>query len=303
MGSLFSKPKKIKPPEANYGEDINKLIQGYQQATPQNVAFEQSARPQYMGLNLADASNFLQGTQGQQGYFSLQNLATENTQNLLNKSKQNEIQGMQGQTQDIISLFNQMSPEVAAALKNQAQLTQTANQQAQGLSGEDKRIADQAAYEQGLASGRVSDNITGIMGALNRTGIMDQRRGSASQMNQSLFNLGSGYQGSILSLLQQPSQAYAIGNQALNVGLSQMGNANPAYGIMDTALNLGATNRNNQFQAQQANAQASASRSSALLSLAGGVGGAILGGPMGASIGASIGGMFGEKPPKATVVQ
>jgi hypothetical protein len=111
---------------------------------------------------------------------------------------------------------------------------------------------------------------------------MARKRAEAAQAANQSYNAAQGfYTQPGLALLSQQPLSYQSGQQMLASGMGQIGRGTPGLINPDMGLNLGATERQNQLQAQAANAQAKASYSSGLF---GGIGSAVGGIATGAAL-------------------
>jgi hypothetical protein len=113
---------------------------------------------------------------------------------------------------------------------------------------------------------------------------MARKRAEAAQAANQSYNAAQGfYTQPGLALLSQQPLSYQSGQQMLASGMGQIGRGTPGLINPDMGLNLGATERQNQLQAQMANAQMQASRQSGMMGMIGqglGAAASILAAPM-----------------------
>lgn len=265
----MGKVKKVKAPEANYGEDINKLLGAYQQSMPSTMAFEQQYRPQFQGLNLGDISAFMQGVGGQQGYYAQMRGATQEAGRQIGEARSAELGQMTGQAGQARGLMQAMSPEAAARV----QQAQEQALQAQGLAGlyqgqsqgyvnqantlgneafarrgylspEQMRNAQQEARGSAQAAGRIGGNLGIASEILNRENALASRRGEAATAGQSAFNQFQTQQGTMGNLRGEAQgsnlNAYQMGQQFYSQpGLQLLGSTPLSYQAGQQNLGVG----------------------------------------------------------------
>jgi hypothetical protein len=295
MGSLFSKPKKVKAPKMDIGGDIQKYVSGMSGALPQILSQEQQFRPQFQGLNLGDIQSFLSGSGGQQGVFGLSNQAAQQAGMGLGEARGAELGQMTGQAGLTRGLMQALSPEQANIVQGFDEEAQRAYAASQRISPEEQRGYQQTAREAASAAGRLGGNAAIAQEIMGREDMFARKRAEAAQARQNVYNAAQGFYTSPgLSLLSSAPLSYQQGQQFINTGLGSIGAGTPQLFDTSVGLNLGAAQRSNQLAAAQANAQAQAARGSGFMSALGSIGGSIVGGPIGGAIGGSIGGMFGK---------
>ena len=278
---LFSKPKKVKAPKADYGADISKFVSAYGGALPQVLGFEKQFRPEFQGLNLGDISSFLGGVGGQEGLFGLSRMASQEAGQQLGAAREGELGQMTGQAPLTRGVMQGLSPEQAAVVQGFSQEAERARAAAQGVSPQERRGYEQQAREGFQASGRLGGNLGIVSEAMGREDVLARKRAEAAQAANQSYNAAQGfYTQPGLQLLSQKPLSYQSGQQMLGMGMGQIGRGTPGLINPDTGLNLGATERQNQLQAQMANAQAQASRSSGMMGMLGSIGGSILSAPL-----------------------
>lgn len=184
---------------------------------------EQTYRPQYAALELADINAYLLGTNGQKGVLDLTAEATRRSSAL-----DREAQALQRQQEiDILSKYGAQTTEAMRAADPYSQAIAEAQQQyatdlyrkAGTLGFEDQRAADQMARQQGLAAGRIGDSSTIAAQALNRQNAIAQRSQMAQQAGAQAFQFNRALSGDIANILiGRPSTAYAMGSQSFGQG-------------------------------------------------------------------------------------
>jgi len=270
---MGSKPKKVEAPKADYGADIGKFVSAYGSALPQVLGFEKQFRPEFQGLNLGDISSFLGGVGGQEGLFGLSRMASQEAGQQLGAAREGELGQMAGQAPLTRGVMEGLSPEQAAVVQGFSQEAERARAAAQGVSPQERRGYEQQAREGFQASGRLGGNLGIVSEAMGREDVMARKRAEAAQAANQSYNAAQGfYTQPGLALLSQQPLSYQSGQQMLGMGMGQIGRGTPGLINPDTGLNLGAAERQNQLQAQAANAQAKASYSSGLF---GGIGSAV----------------------------
>ena len=278
---MGSKPKKVEAPKADYAADIGKFVSAYGGALPQVLGFEKQFRPEFQGLNLGDISSFLGGVGGQEGLFGLSRMASQEAGQQLGAAREGELGQMAGQAPLTRGVMEGLSPEQAAVVQGFSQEAERARAAAQGVSPQERRGYEQQAREGFQASGRLGGNL-GIVGeAMGREDVLARKRAEAAQAGGRAYEAAQGfYTQPGLALLSQQPLSYQSGQQMLGMGMGQIGRGTPGLINPDTGLNLGAAERQNQLQAQMANAQAQAARSSGMMGMLGSIGGSILSAPL-----------------------
>jgi len=224
---MGSKPKSVQAPEANYAQDLSKMLSAFQQSMPGILSFEQQYRPEFQNLNLQDVSQFGMGLLGMSPEF------TQRTAQQLGVAREEELGQMAGQSGLTRRLMESLSPEQAAQvqrmqnLANQAagaegdyagrmnkalgtygirpqdfkptiqaaeQDAAMANQMAQEayvrrgtLSAQEQRSAQQTAREAWQASGRLGGTSAIAAEIQNREAALAGRRAEAAQTGQQAF--------------------------------------------------------------------------------------------------------------------
>jgi hypothetical protein len=274
---LFSKPKKVKAPKADYGADISKFVSAYGGALPQVLGFEKQFRPEFQGLNLGDISSFLGGVGGQEGLFGLSRMASQEAGQQLGAAREGELGQMAGQAPLTRGVMQGLSPEQAAAVQGFATEAERARAAAQGVTPQEQRGYQQTAREAASAAGRLGGNAAIASEVMGREDVMARKRAEAAQAANQSYNAAQGfYTRPGLALLSQQPLSYQSGQQMLGMGMGQIGRGTPGLINPDTGLNLGATERQNQLQAQMANAQAKASQNAGIMGAVGSIGAAAL---------------------------
>lgn len=212
---------------------------------------EQTYRPQYAALELADINAYLLGTQGQQGVLDLTAEATRRSSAL-----DREAQALQRQQEiDILSKYGAQTVDaLRAADSNSSQIAEAQQQYAADLfakSGtlnmEDQRTAEQMARQQGMASGRIGDSSTIAAQALNRQNALAQRSAMAQQAGAQAFGYNRALAGDVANILiGRPSTAYAMGSQAFGQGAGLAGQpTGPNLFDPNAGINLALQNQSN----------------------------------------------------------
>jgi len=263
---MGSKPKSVQAPEANYAQDLSKMLSAYQQSMPGILSFEQQYRPEFQKLNIGDVSQFGLGMLGLSPQF------TQQTAQQLGAAREAELGQMTGQAGLTRGLMAGLSPEQASAVQQAQQESRRAYAAAQGVTPEQRRMYQQTAREGAQAASRVGGNAAIASEIMGREDVMARKRAEAAQSGQQAFNLaGQFYTAPGLQLLGSQPLSYQTGQQMMGLGLDAIGAGKPQLFDVGSALNLGAAQRQNIVNANAANAQARASYSSGLFSGLGGL--------------------------------
>ena len=254
------------------GQSIREYVSGYTQALPQILAAERQYRPEFLGLNLADISGFLEGIGGREGLYGLGREATAEAQQTLMGARAAELGGMAGQAPLTRGLMEALSPEQAFAVRTQQAEAERAAAAAQRLTPQEQRQAEQAARESFGQRGMLESTGSVAAELLGRENILAGKRQEAAAARGDLFNLASSfYTAPGLSLLGSQPLSYTTGQQQIGLGLGAIGSAVPQMISPDVGPNLAMQERANQLQMQSAQAQASATRSAGKSSMIGGI--------------------------------
>jgi hypothetical protein len=269
---MGSKPDAVVAPKADYAADIDKFVSAYGKSLPQILQFEKQFRPEFQGLNLQDISSFLTGAGGQQGLFGLSREAAQEAGQQIGAARQAELGTMAGQAPLTRGLMEALSPEQAAAVRASAQEAERARAAALGVSPQERRSYEQQSREAFQSSGRLGGNLGLLSEAMGREDILARKRAEAAMAGQNAYNLAQGfYTQPGLGLLSQQPLSYQTGQQMLGLGMGGIKQGTPGLIQADTGLNLGAAQRQNQLQAQAANAESQAAYSSGLFEGIGGI--------------------------------
>ena len=224
---MGSQPKMPKPVTPDYTSQTNKLLGTFTSTTPAVQAFEKGAREGYMGLNLGDITNFLQGINGQGGYVSQLGQLTGQAQDQLQAARGAEYAGMTGQAGAVRGLLGAMSPESEQLMRNQASMANRAYQEAQGLSPEATRNAQQAAREAYASRGQLGGNASVAAEVLNRENAVQARRANAAQLGQQAYQTSQNYYSPVQGLLAGTPASMGLAQNYMTTGTNQIGKATP----------------------------------------------------------------------------
>ena len=264
---MGSKSKVPTPKEPDIGQDISNYVTGYGQALPGLLSFEQQYRPQFAALNIAEMNQYQQAAQEAQAR------GTTAAQQQLQTARGAEFTGMGEQTAQVRGLIGGISPEAKRMMELQNLQAEQAYASSQGLSAQERRLAQQGARESYGAAGRLGGNL-GIVGeAMGRENVLTQKRQEAAGRIGQAYETSQAFYSPVLGLLGGTPAAYGAGQQFTEYGRGMLGRSTPGLINPDVGLNLAAAGRRDLLQSQSANAQASASRSAGMMS----AGGAIVG--------------------------
>jgi hypothetical protein len=258
---MGSSPKTPDPPKTNYEKDIRGYVSGVGGSLPYVIGQEAAYRPQFQGLNLGDISSFLNGTSGQQGLYGIQGQATQQSGQLLGQARATELGQMTGQTGAAREFIAGISPEAASQVANAQGEAQRAYASARGLNFQENRMAQQTAREAYASRGMLNSNSSVGAEVMNREGMLGAKRNEAAMRGQQAYEMGQGLYGAPgMAILGGMPLSYQAGQQQVGLGLGAIGSGTPQLFNMDAALGAGAANRQNQFNADSANAQAKAAQ-------------------------------------------
>jgi hypothetical protein len=245
------------------GKDIQSYVGGYSDALPDVLDLEGKYRKKFQGINLEEIQSFLGG---QGGLFDLSRMSQSQAGGMLGDARRTDLRQISGQAGGARNLMRSLSPEAAKQVQAATQQAADARQAAQGLTGQEKRSAQQFAREASSDRGRVMDNSSIFGEAMNRDSLLTAKRAEASQMTNNAFGLAqSFYQSPGLQQLNRSPESYQAGQGLLGIGLSSIGSATPQLLNPDMGVNIGAANKQNQLGAASAAAQSSAAQNSAYM--------------------------------------
>ncbi len=211
-------PTPEKQTAATMGRDISEYVSGYGESLGKVLGFEKKFRPQFGAQNIADIGQYQRGLQALQGQ------ATATAQQQLQAAQIASLGGMTRQAGLARGLMQAISPGGAALTSQSRQasvaaqkyaeqfkleaqqaraqyepsleklstagmtkLAERAYQEADTLSPEAIRNAQQAAREAGMASGRIGGASTIAAEIMNREAAKAQRRSEAAQFGGLAF--------------------------------------------------------------------------------------------------------------------
>ena len=245
------------------GSDIRSYVSGYSDSLPDILGLEGKYRKKFQNLNQNEIKSFFSGNNG---LFDLAGVSQRQGGNLLGDARQRDTNQMRDQAGNVRGLMRDLSPEAAAQVKAATEQAKLAQQNAQGLTGQEARSAQQFAREASADRGRVMDNSSIFGEAMNRDSLLTAKRQEAAQMTSNAYGMAqSFYQNPGLQQLNQTPQSYQAGQGLLGIGLASIGSSTPQLINPDVGVNIGAANRQNQLGAASAAAQANASRNASYM--------------------------------------
>lgn len=267
---------------------------------------EQTYRPEYTELELADINTLLRGTEDQAGLLDIQDEAARRAadigQELTAAQREADIADVETLGGRATEALRSADPMQKALLEQINQMSQDQFARSGRLTPEQMRNAQQQARLAGASRGRVGDQGTVASEILNREQALRNRRLEALQTGQLAFGMNQATAADpFQAILGRPAQAPGMGmaSSQFAAGLAgqQLG---PNLFDPNAGINLGLQNQANLAnyqssiygsQAGFAGAQAQG-RGQMIGGIASGVGalaGGVLGGPLGASLGAKLG--------------
>lgn len=242
-------------PKANYKKDIQQFVAGLRSTMPDVLGMEGRYRNDFTGLNLGDIQDFTRGAKGETGIVDQASGLIGQAGKQLGKARANELRQMTNQASGVRNLLANVSPESAQMVKFAQEDAVAAQRAAMGLTGSERRSAQQFAREGAADRGRLMDNSALASEVLNRDTILSAKRQEAQAATQNAYNLANSfYSAPGLQALSSTPNSYQAGQSYLGLGLGAIGSAKPQLVDIGAGLNLGAANRQNQFAANAANA-------------------------------------------------
>ena len=204
---------------------------------------EQTYRPQYAALNLADLNTYLMGGGGQKGALELNNLATQQANQMqmqaLSAQRGADIADVQRYGAQATEAMRNADPYQKAILQGMNQYALSSANAAGRLSPEAQRNAEQQARLYGQARGRVGDTSTIAAEIMNREGAMAQRRGEAMNAAQMAFNANKMTSADpFQAILGRPSNAAQLGMAQTQFAQGMAGQQGPQLFDPNAGINL-----------------------------------------------------------------
>ena len=270
MGKKAKAPTPAPVTSQSMGQDISNYVAGYGQALPGLLSFEQQYRPQFAALNIAEMNQYQQAAQEAQAR------GTTAAQQQLQAARGAEFTGMGDQTAQVRGIIGGISPEAKRMMELQNLQAEQAYASSQGLSAQERRLAQQGARESYGVAGRLGGNL-GIVGeAMGRENVLTQKRQEAAGRIGQAYETSQAFYSPAIGLLAGTPAAYGAGQQFAEYGRGMLGRSTPGLINPDVGLNLAAAGRRDLLQSQSANAAASASRSAGMMSAGGAIAGAAI---------------------------
>jgi hypothetical protein len=252
-------------------QSLLSYIKGLEGGLPKLTSLEQSYRPQYGQLNIADQTQYLNALLGLAP--GAQNAAGQQLQ----QARQQDYANMRGNTGSVLDILRGIDPAGQQQAATATTLANDAFNRAQGpLSFQEKRGTDQAVRESYAARGRLNDNASIFDEMMGRESVMAAKRAEASQLGQTAFGLNQQFTSPVMALLQGIPANVAMGQDYLNASAGAIGQNTPQMINPDAGINMGMQQNANLAAYQNAQAAKSAGQAnmwgsigSSLLGMAG----------------------------------
>lgn len=219
------------------------------------ISSERQFRPEYAELNLLDLNSYLFGTGDAQGILETQGQAARQAEGIRSETataqREADIADVEALGGRATEALRNADPYNASLLARQNELTQTLYDQAERVTPQQARRAEQIAREGSSARGRINDNVSLFAEALGREDILRENREEAQRagvrtlgMNQS--TAADPFQ----AILGRPATSQAYGAQFGSQAQSLLGSSTPQLFNPDTGINLALQNNANQANYQ-----------------------------------------------------
>lgn len=242
------------PMQSDPGKDLLKYISGLKKGLPDLQSLEWQYRPEFGKLNIADQEQYLNALLG----FSRQ--ASEGARQEIGAERVADINSMRERTGGVVGMIGGITPNLQRMEQNQAALAQERYNAAQGLSAQERRLADQTARESFAARGRLNDNAGVAAEILSREEVLSAKRAEAARMGAQSFETSQRYSSPILDLLGAVPASVASGRDFIGLSQSIIGQNTPQLINPDAGINLGAQNAANMNAYMNARASAKANQ-------------------------------------------
>jgi hypothetical protein len=205
---------------------------------------EQQYRPKYAALNLADIGQYQQGGINLLGQGTQQ--LGEIEQQALAQQRAGDVAAIGQYGSGVTQAMRQADPYAAAIADQQQQMAMQLYGQSQGLTPEQRRLAEQQARAGGMARGRIGDQSSVAAEILGREGFLSSKRQEAMGAGQLAQSYNQQFSSPLMSILGRPSSAmqYAQGQQGLAYQQAQ-GPVGPRFSDPNAGVNLALQNASN----------------------------------------------------------
>lgn len=242
------------PPVSNPGKDLQKYIGALSGVMPNLLGLEQSSRPQFGALNLADIQQMLGGTTGQQGVLGLGQQATTASQGQIEQARGSEFQNMLGNAGTVNQILGAVSPGSQQLTQAQTGMALDRYNAARSLNPQEQRMATQTAREAFGARGRLNDNVSVAGEILQREDVLAQKRAEAASLGGQAFGQEQQYASPAMGLLTGSPASVLLGQDYLNRGQQAVGANTPQLVDTGAGISLGQQQASNLASWQQSNA-------------------------------------------------
>lgn len=242
------------PPVSNPGKDLEKYIGALSGVMPKLLGLEQTSRPQFGALNLADISQMLGGTTGQTGIIGLGGQATQASQEQIQQARGSEFMNMLGNAGTVNQILGAVSPGSQQLTQAQTGMALDRYNAARSLTPQEARMADQTAREAFAARGRLNDNAAVASEILGREDVLARKRAEAASLGGQAFGQEQQYSSPAIGLLTGSPASVLLGQDYLNRGQQAVGANTPQLVDTGAGINLGQQQASNLASWQQANA-------------------------------------------------
>ena len=281
MGGKGKAPPQIDPGQAQGKYMFGKDFESFQGITDPRlqeriIGAEETFRPRYAALELADIQTFAQGTDGQGGLFDLLEESGRRAGDIQRESlaeqRAADVAALQEFSPQVTEAYRMADPFGAKLADLQLAQAEQLYASADQLSPEQQRLAEQAARAGSLARGRIGDESSIASEILGREQFKSQLRGEARQAGQLAFGQARNMAGDIGSvLLGRPSMALGMGQNIVGQAQGQAAGAmGPQLFDPNVGINLALQQRGQDIELQGMQAQA---RGAMLGGIATGLGG------------------------------
>jgi hypothetical protein len=247
------------------------------------VDAEREFSPQYVQNELVRQQMGLFGTDDQPGLLQLYERAAPITERMRAQTataqRGSDIADIERYGARAIEALRAADPERARLLEQQQGLTDELYGRAQGVTPQQRRMAEQSAREAYTARGRGMDNSGMFAEALGREELLRQNRAEAQGAGANLYQMLAGTGDPMLAITGRPAQSIPYNFQTAQGAMGAARQGTPTLFNPDTGLNLALAQRGQdmEYKANIYGAQ-QASRGSILGGMFGGLG--ALGGGM-----------------------
>lgn len=207
------------------------------------LSAERTYRPQYAEVNLQDLDAYFSGIGGQPGILEQYRRATESAEEsraaTASSQRESDVRDVETLGQRATEALRSSDPESARLIANQVRMNDDLFSRAQGVTAQQKRIAEQQARESFGARGRINDNVSVAAEILGREEQLQRNRAEyQDSAGRTFAMLQSTAADPFQAILGRPAGAMDFGAAYGAAGQGYLGASTPQLFDPDAGVNL-----------------------------------------------------------------